>query len=482
MVEESKKKKEKKDKDKEKKEKGRKEKDRDKKEKTRDRKDKKKKDEGGSAERKLTKKNSKKELGKAKKSKGDEKKKRSSKSDKKGSSKNGAKKKNIGVCVICKDPEIDAAIGGMCDHIFCITCFKQVVHNPMENPGYNDNHLAAPTLGRCPRCKKELRKFEAKRCKAGKVLEKSAFAKQKMDIPKSKIFGKIYVPANKEVQLGNFCFDDQSRPYIDFKDAIAQDKEKWLMNDGSQIPERKEFERGCFFDNETRTFHGKIKWNDVTFRGAHQWDVTLAFRKGFAAIHVGVIHERKERIIDKDDQKKKKPEENVRLQYPLDGAWRLFWKDIDGNEKSGKVTVRNNAFNQGPYLFNLNFSDPKHLTFKWPLDPVIAEAKSGVNLKDVPMGPEIGERIVWDTSHPAFQDGFIWERESIGEYPVQPTIHFGIGNNEYLEKGNESSAAQKEAEENGTDPTEPPEFTEEGSSFDGSSDEMSTSSSDDSDD
>lgn len=430
--------------------------------KKKEKKDKKKKDDAEKADKKLKKKKSKKDIVKKKKSKSTEK-----------------KKKKAGICVMCKDKDIDAAIGGMCDHIFCLPCFKQVVHNPMQKPRSNDNHLAAPTLGRCPECQKELRKFEAKRCKEGKVLEKSAFAKQKMDIPKSPIFGKVYVPQNKEMPLGNFCFDDQTRPYIDFKEAIAQDEEKWLMNDGSQIPDRKDFERGCFFDPETRTFHGKIKWKNVTFRGSHQWDVVLAFRKGFAAIHVGVIHEHKERIVDKDDVKKKTLEEFIRLRYPLDGAWRLSWKDIDGNEKSGKVTVRNNAFNQGPYLFNLNFSDPKKLSFKWPLDPVTAEVKAGANLKDDPMGPEIGDRIVWVTSHPAFQEGFVWERESIGEYPTQPTVHFGIGNNEYLEKGNESSAAQKKAEENATEEAEIPEFTEEGSEDDLSSDDAASGSSSD---
>jgi hypothetical protein len=408
------------------------------------------------------KKKDKKDLVKKKKSKGDD----------------NEKKKKLGICSICKNKDVDATIGGMCDHIFCLPCFKKVVHNPMPNPASHDNHLAAPTLGRCPTCQKELKKFEAKRCKQGKVIEKSAFAKQKMDIPKSPIFGKVYAPQNKEMLLGNFCFNDQNQPYIDFKDAIEQDKEKWLMNDGSQIPQRKDFERGCFFDLETRTFHGKIKWKKVTFRGAHQWDVVLSFRKGFAAIHVGIIHEHKERIVDKGEQKNKTPEEFIRLQYPLDGAWRLFWKDIDGNEKSGKVTVRNNAFSQGPYLFNLNFWDPKKLSFKWPLDPVIAEAKSGANLKEDPMGPEIGDRIVWSTTHPAFQEGFAWERKSIGGFPMQATVHIGIGNNEYVEKGNGDNSAQQEAEESGTEHSEVPDVSEEGSDDDSSDDEASESATD----
>lgn len=410
----------------------------------------------------LKKKKDKKNLVKKKKSKGDDNK----------------KKKKIGLCSICKNKDVDATIGGMCDHIFCVCCFKKVVHNPMPNSASHDNHLAAPTLGRCPTCKKELKKFEAKRCEEGKLSEKSVFAKQKMDIPKSPIFGKVYVPQNKEMLLGNFCFDDQNQPYIDFKDAIGQDKEKWLMNDGSQIPERKDFERGCFFDQETRTFHGKIKWKEVTFRGAHQWDVVLSFRKGFAAIHVGIIHEHKERIVDKGEQKNKTPEEFIRLQYPLDGAWKLFWKDVDGKKKSGKVTVRNNAFNQGPYLFNLNFWDPKKLSFKWPLDPVIAEAKSGANLKEDPMGPEIGDRIVWSTTHPGFQEGFAWERESIGGFPMQATVHIGIGNNEYVEKGNEDSSAQRDAEESSTEPSEVPDISEEDSDDDSSYEKASESGSD----
>jgi hypothetical protein len=77
------------------------------------------------------------------------------------------------------------------------------------------------------------------------------------------------------------------------------------------------------------------------------------------------------------------------------------------------------------------------------LDPVFAAAKSGVNLNKKPMGPFVGERIVWETTHSAFGE-MTWERETIGETPCQRTIHFGIGSNEYSIAGAEKDAATED--------------------------------------
>jgi hypothetical protein len=131
-------------------------------------------------------------------------------------------------------------------------------------------------------------------------------------------------------------------------------------------------------------------------------------------------------------EKKDKVDEDElhRHEYPLDGKWKLIWLNASGSQQTGNITVRNNEFQQGPYLFNLDYTEPEKIRFRWPLDPVYAAAKSGVNLKKKPTGPPVGERIVWDTTHPAFRE-ITWQRESLGEPPIQRTVHFGFGNNEY---------------------------------------------------
>jgi len=261
------------------------------------------------------------------------------------------------------------------------------------------------------------------------MTEQLAFDYHKQKAKHSAIAGKVFVPIGADPK---FCFDED-QPYIDLKEAVEGDKVNWILNDGSPVPYRLDFEKECFFDKESRTFHGKILW-PVTFRGAYQWDIVLAFKKSFEVMHVGIIHERKERVVDEALLKDKTAKEIIRLQYPFDGAWKLTWKNFEDEENTAKVTIRNNQFQQGPYLFNLNMSNPKKVFFRWPLDPVTADVTSGGNLRKKPMGPEIGEVVSWKTKHPAFPEGFKWERETFGEMPVQGTLHFGVGGNEYIER------------------------------------------------
>jgi hypothetical protein len=368
--------------------------------------------------------------------------------DKKSSKDDDNKKKKTLVCCICKDKSIkDDLAGGLCDHVFCTPCLENLLHKPMLDPQPDDNHLAAPTMGRCPECRAALKKFEMKdmasngKKKKGSSLGVEKFKADKItDLSQTPIKGLVFQPDDDSRQLAYFHFDSDNdkkknkiRPRLDFTKAISQDKEAWLMNDGTTIPEQKYFEKGYFYVESTRTFHGTIRWDTITFQGSHQWDCIIGFNKSFSGIHVGVIHERKERILDKKAQEKAENANDTdayRYYYPFDGRWKLLWKNAEGKDQTGSITVRNNEFQQGPYLFNLNFKDPETPRFRWPLDPVYAAVKRGGSLRKKPMGPDIGERIVWETTHPAFSE-ITWERETIGDPPLQKTTHFGVGNNEY---------------------------------------------------
>jgi hypothetical protein len=340
------------------------------------------------------------------------------------------------VCVITEDPEIDAPIrGSKCDHHFSIAALETHLTRPMKNPTEYDAYLGAPTLGRCPACQAELKLFEARDALTGEY-----FYERYYNLQATPLAGLVFKPRDGEVQLGHFHFDTtdfdkkdshgMSLPYMNFVDAIESNQEKWMLNDGSQVPQRKWFEEGCHFHEPTRTFHGTIVFGNPRFQGAYQWDVTLAFTKDYAGINVGVIHKRTDRMVEVSD--------NIdftqmhRYMYPLDGAWQLLWQNPAGEPKTGSVHVRGNEFQQGPYMFHLNFTEPDKPGFRWPLDPVYAVAKSGVDLIEEPMGPELGESIEWETTHPAFPE-IVWVRESIGPEPVPSTIHFGQGTtNHYM--------------------------------------------------
>ena len=326
------------------------------------------------------------------------------------------------VCCICKDKSVKAIAGGPCIHVFSKRCLVDLLRKPIPNPHPDDNYLRAPTLGRCPECRAELRKFDMKNVKTGKRL-----FKRRKSITSAGINGKVYQPKNGDMQLAHFCFDPK-KPYMDFKAGIRADETKWLLNDGSLIPATKRFDKGFHWDQSTRTFHGSLSWKPTTFHGAHRWDVILGFTRDYEEIKIGIIHERKERKLKKTTQVK--DADLWRYMYPFDGRWKLLWTNVSGQPQVAYITVSNNSFQQGPYMFNLNFSNPRVPCFRWPVDAIDARAMSGANLKKKPLGPEIGGRIVWETTHPAFAE-ITWERETIDARPMQHVQHFGTSGDAY---------------------------------------------------
>jgi hypothetical protein len=367
----------------------------------------------------------------------------------------GAKELDPNVCVITEDPEVDAPIrGSKCDHRFSIAALESHLTRPMKNPTEYDAYLGAPTLGRCPACHAELKLFEVRDAMTGEF-----FYERYYNLQATPLAGLVFKPREGEVQLGHFHFDTDfdkkdshgmSLPYMNFVDAIEANQEKWMLNDGSQVPQRKWFEEGCHFHEPTRTFHGTIVFGNPRFQGAYQWDVTLAFTKDYAGINVGVIHKRMDRMVEvRDDMNYTQMH---RYLYPLDGAWQLLWVNPAGEPKTGSVHVRGNEFQQGPYMFHLNFAEPDKPGFRWPLDPVYAVAKSGVDLIEEPMGPELGERIEWETTHPAFPE-IVWVRESIGPEPVPSTIHFGQGTtNHYMSNVTADEATMYDSDPDASSP------------------------------
>lgn len=303
-----------------------------------------------------------------------------------------------------------------------------VVYKPLEYPIDNSGKSGSPKIGRCPKCRCQVKKDQVRLCKDPTVTPRLASADHHRRVKDSSIGGKVFVPKDKNP---TFCFDED-QPYMDLREVKDADEESWILNDGSLVPDRVAFEDGCFFDEESRTFHGKIKW-PAAMRGAYQWDVVLAFKEDCNVMHVGVIHERKERVLDEAFFRDATESEIVRLQYPLDGIWKLTWTNANHEEQIRKVIVQNNEFQQGSNLCYLDMSDPLKVCYRWPGDDSItANVASGVNLIHCPMGPEIGEVISWKTKHPNFPYGFTWERLTFGEMPVQASLHFGVGSKEYV--------------------------------------------------
>ena len=342
------------------------------------------------------------------------------------------------ICCVCKDSSSPVAGYGNCEHVFCKPCLERVLYQPFKNPQIEDNHLIAPTLGRCPRCDEELRLFEVKDVTTNKPL----YSKQNENILDTPLAGLVFCPADSDAHVGNLHFDVtdlEPRPYFDFASAIAKDPEAWRLDDGEEIPDKK-----YFFDSHyhepTKSFHGSIFWNGSRFQGAYRWDCIFAFKGDFSAMKVGLIHMRKERIIEEDIYSID-ADERYRHLFPCDGNWTLIYEK-DGEEKRGQVIVHGNQFRQGPYTFSLNFSNPKEVGFKWPLDPVFATSVSGIDLTTRPMGPEVGDQIVWKTTHHLYEE-IIWERVDVTESTFRSTQHFGLEGDIQMVEENHSDAMQE---------------------------------------
>jgi len=52
----------------------------------------------------------------------------------------------------------------------------------------------------------------------------------------------------------------------------------------------------------------------------------------------------------------------------------------------------------------------------------------------------VGEKLVWETTHPEFSE-ITWERSTVGECPIQKTIHIGMGGHEYCAVKDDSQSS-----------------------------------------
>lgn len=126
--------------------------------------------------------------------------------------------------------------------------------------------------------------------------------------------------------------------------------------------------------------------------------------------------------------------------YPLDGRWAVTWRrkkrhplDKNGTLQKMEITVASNAYVQSGYTFYLDFSDdPNCPKIAWPKSNHYQRALVGyIDFDAVPLGVEVGHRIVWETSSPNFEE-LIWTRQTIGKVPIPRAIVFGSGRDKML--------------------------------------------------
>jgi hypothetical protein len=193
------------------------------------------------------------------------------------------------------------------------------------------------------------------------------------------------------------------------------------MMEAAKLPDKKYFEPGFHFHEQTRTFHGTIRWGQddcrKRLRGSPRWDFILGFSSDFRFIARGVFIARKESCQSTECEK-------YDCKFPLDGTWKITWPD---NGTSKNITVHGNKF---PFLDNsvahaVQFTDPENPTVVWGDQEFIQTSISGVYRRSDPHGPVVGESIGWavtGSSRPAM----IWTRQSMSkDNSLLEVAHFG---------------------------------------------------------
>ena len=348
-------------------------------------------------------------------------------------------------CPICLGGQQngETLVRGPCRHEFCIPCVERVLTAPplttMMNhrildynpwPPSEDLYLSsAPTIGRCPICRAQLNLFHL--TKVG--TDQEELHPKQYDIAHSKIQGMVFIKNGGRVGQESIHFpscqeqdlssETNALPYINFE-RVSRD---WKLDDGSDIPARKYFEPGCHFHEQTRTFHGTIRWTSKDddmdckkrFRNSTEWNFILGFSSDFRFIARGVF------VARKDPCRNPNCISRVDCKFPLDGTWTATSPDDHGNKRLTRtIQVHGNqmalydtsSFNllhvSDSNLNEVRFSDPDHATILSVDGQPKYYVTSGLNLRTHPDGPDIGECIEW-AAQSSDKLEMIWKRQSI---------------------------------------------------------------------
>jgi len=335
-------------------------------------------------------------------------------------------------------------VSGPCRHSFCLPCMKRVLNADASvvrwpPQSVHDNHLSAPTLGRCPICRGELSLFQIVPANgdAGGNLLYPPFTEYHLQ-KNCPLRNQVYVPYRGRVGQLSFHWDwckiknkDVSLPFFNISETVKRNPENWRLESGKLAPSIIYFEKGCHFHPESRTFHGKILWPD-RLNGSYHWDIVLGFPSNYRFLSTGRIHMRRElRKRDEELPAVYTLDEKQLCGYPFDGRWTVHWKNKQGEEEHTEIHVKNNEFKQSGWSFFLNFEDPIHPRVRWPKSKHFQTVQEGVNLAKQPMGPKVGDRIRWTSTSPKFPELF-WTRQTVGPVPVPRVISFGMGEDKVL--------------------------------------------------
>ena len=133
------------------------------------------------------------------------------------------------------------------------------------------------------------------------------------------------------------------------------------MMEPACLPDKNYFEPGCHFHEQTRTFHGTIRWGQDDCRkrlkGSPRWDFILGFSSDFRFIARGVFISKKESCQRTECGK-------YDCKFPLDGTWEVTYsrtKVLPRKLRSGNKLLFDTAlpFQDNSVPHAVQFTDQK---------------------------------------------------------------------------------------------------------------------------
>lgn len=122
-------------------------------------------------------------------------------------------------------------------------------------------------------------------------------------------FGKVFVQRSG-LGVASYHFESDNLCYISYSNA----PKTWILDDGEQLPAKKEFE-GIFYDKNKRIFAAWVIWSDPeesTFKGDERWLYQIQFNEDCTEIVAGTFL-----ALDEDAQITQIQRFGVELKYNL---------------------------------------------------------------------------------------------------------------------------------------------------------------------
>eukprot|EP00934_Nitzschia_sp_Nitz4_P000625 Nitzschia sp. Nitz4//scaffold38_size140716//49544//51475//NITZ4_003137-RA/size140716-snap-gene-0.161-mRNA-1//-1//CDS//3329550048//625//frame0 len=315
-------------------------------------------------------------------------------------------------CPVCLRDDVALARAN-CGHSCCISCFEHMMAVPIPHRNdwsptlvpSDDELLAIPTQGRCPMCRALVSLFDL-------VLEEGYTFRQKettTDLAGTGLSGLVFTLPGSDVGDQSLHF-----PTASDEDPNSLDNRPYFQiqrtNDQTESgTENVYLEAGSFFHEQTRSFHGTVRWRDtcdLNQSGSLEWDLSFFFSSDFEHVSRGIIvHKRRycQPMICS----------RVACQFPLDGEWSVQ----QGEETPKDYIVHNNTL--VPYSMRaqpssyhqaipLRYTDeglPQLSQSPFSPNQLVARSKA--------LAVQIGDSIEWGvTSEMDTQPIMIWLRKS----------------------------------------------------------------------